>query len=161
MAELIVSCINVFLIFFAVGYFLSGMITAKLNQRKAKIAGRIESARSHKEEAVLSRDEYERRIRTFETEREAILAKARERAGMTEAHIIKEAQSEAERIVERANREAVLQKAKLKDEIKMDIIHVSEKLAEKLIIEGSDTARQEAWIDSVLEQMGDGTWESL
>lgn len=161
MAELIINCINVFLIFFAAGYFLSGMISGKLNQRKSKIAERIESAKSHKKEALLSREDYERRIETFETERQAIMSKAQERAKMTENHILNEAEAEAGRILERANREAELKKAKVKDEIKMDIIHVSERLAEKLIAEGVDASKQDEWISGMLEEMGAKTWESL
>ena len=161
MAGLIINCINVFLIFFAVGYFFSGMITDKLNQRKNKIADSIHSAKTNKEEALLSKEEYERRIREFETEHQAIMAKARERAELTEKRILKEADMEAQRIVTHAQREAELKKQKTKDEVKMDMIHISEKLAEKFIAEGMDEERQRRWIRYVLDKMGDQTWQSL
>lgn len=161
MAELIINCVNVFLLFFAAGYLLSGMVSGKLNQRKAKIAERIESAKNHREEALLSREEYEHRIKDFETERQGIMTKAQERAKMTEGYILKEAGEEAASIVGRAEREAELRKAKVKDDVKMDIIHVSERLAEKLIKESVDSKSQDTWIADMLEEMGEKTWESL
>lgn len=161
MAELIIRCVNIFLILFAAGYFLLPMADRMLNQRRIRIAEGIESAENCREAALLSREEYERRIENFEKEYEAIMHRARERAEMAEAELLKEAAGEAGEIVERAVREAALRKAKVQDEIKKDMIYISEKLAEKFIIEGMTAGKQKLWIADILNKMGEKTWKTL
>ena len=160
MAALIISCVNVFLIFFAVGYIGSGMISNFIGKRKARIAESIESAKSHKEQALLTKAEYEEKIADFETERQQILGKAQKKADSVEAGILKDAHDEAERIIKRANKEAELKKAKVRDEVKTDMISVASSLAEKLIRENVDDDKQAFWIDKTLEEMGETTWQN-
>jgi len=63
--DLIATAINIFLLFFAIGYFLSDMITNMLAKRKDKITGNIEAAKTNKENAVRLRLEYENKIKNF------------------------------------------------------------------------------------------------
>lgn len=161
MAELIIRCVNIFLILFAAGHFLLPIADRMLNQRRGRIAEGIEAAENYRERALLSREAYEHRIEHFEKEYEEIMHRARERAEMTEAALLKEAEAEAGEIVKRADREAALRKAKVQDEIKKDMIYVSEKLAEKFIIEGMTAGKQKLWIADILNKMGEKTWKVL
>ena len=67
---------------------------------------------------------------------------------------------EAARIVQRANKEAELEKSKVKDEIKKEMITVAREMAGKLVEVSIDDAKQDSLIDETLKEMGDSTWQS-
>ena len=51
MVQLIITGINVFILFFAIGYILSPMVSKMLSKRKTQIADSINEARVSKEDA--------------------------------------------------------------------------------------------------------------
>ena len=52
MVELIVTAINVFILFFLIGYLVSDMLSGMLTKRQERIADDINTARMSKEEAL-------------------------------------------------------------------------------------------------------------
>lgn len=160
MAELIVQVINIFLLCFALGYILSPMVTKLLKKRKAQIAESLTDAKQSRESAIADAAMYEEKLADFERERGEILAKAREKAKSREADILGEANAEAGRIVDRAQREAALLRAKIKDDIKKDMVTYATAAAAKLIAENMDEKKQNALIDETLKEMGEETWQN-
>lgn len=159
MAELIVTAINIFLLFFAIGYFLSGMVTNMLVGRRDRIVGRIEAAKADKENAIHLRVEYEDKIKNFESEKRLILEEAKVKAKLREDEILKDAEAEAWRIIRRANKEAELKKIKTKDDIKLDMVTYAHATAKHLIVENMDADRQALLIENTLSEMGEATWQ--
>jgi len=159
MAELIVTAINIFILFFAIGYFLSDMMTNMLAKRKDKIAESIETAKTDKEKAAHLRIEYEDKIKNFAGEKKNILENAKTKAKLREDEILKEAKAEAWRIIARANKEAELKKIKLTDDIKRDIVIYAHATAKQLIAENIDADKQALLIENTLSEMGEATWQ--
>lgn len=160
MVQLISSGINVFILFFLVGYILSPMLTKWLTNRKTQIANSINEARTSKEEAQSLAQMYEEKIANFDDEKEAILDKARAKAKAKQDEIIGEAITEAGRISDRADREAALLRAKVKDDIKNDMVTFATSAAAKLIEEHMDAKVQDELIEQTLNEIGDKTWQS-
>ena len=160
MVQLISSGINVFILFFLVGYILSPMLTKWLTNRKTQIANSINEARTSKEEAQSLAQMYEEKIANFDDEKEAILDKARAKAKAKQDEIIGEAITEAGRISDRADREAALLRAKVKDDIKNDMVTFAASAAAKLIEEHMDAKVQDELIEQTLNEIGDKTWQS-
>ena len=52
MVELIVTAINVFILFFLIGYLVSDMLSGMLTKRQERISDDINTARMSKEEAL-------------------------------------------------------------------------------------------------------------
>ena len=74
--------------------------------------------------------------------------------------IINEAKEESARILERASREAELEKSKVKDDVKQEIISVASIMAGKIVASSLDDKKQSQLIADTLKEMGDETWLS-
>lgn len=159
MTSLIITAINVFILFFAVGYFLSDTISNMLAKRKNGIVESIESAKSNKLSAIENKAEYEYKINNFNIEEKEILDNTHIKAKRNENDILGSAEAEVTRIINRANKEAELKMLKIKDEVKQDMITCATKVAMKLINETIDQDKQAALIEQTLSEMGESTWQ--
>ena len=79
MAEFIITAVNIFILFFLVGYFGSGMVSKFLAKRKAGIVESIDSAAAQKEAATKNLKAYQEKVKNFESERQQILERAAQR----------------------------------------------------------------------------------
>jgi F-type H+-transporting ATPase subunit b len=68
--------------------------------------------------------------------------------------------AEAGRIVDNANREADLQKQKIANEVKEEIVTVASAMAGKLVAASIDETTQNELLDETLKEMGEDTWLS-
>jgi len=159
MAELIVTAINIFLLFFAIGYFFSDMVSNMLMKRRDKIAASIDEAKTDKGNADRLRITYEDKIKNFKSEKEAILLEAVTKAKLNESDILNEAEVEAQRIISRANKEAELQRMKVQNDIKRDMVTYAHATAKHLIAENIDANKQALLIENTLSEMGEATWQ--
>ena len=132
MVELIVTAINVFILFFLIGYLVSDMLSGMLTKRQERIADDINTARMSKEEALALKNDYEHRLADFESERADILENTRRKAAQMEERILLDGQQEADRVIARAKREAELKKTKLKEDVRHDMIMAASITACKL-----------------------------
>lgn len=152
--------IAIFFLFLAMSYFLFNPARKLLDGRREKIAGELESAKSDMEEARRLREEYENKLADIDREAEGILSEARRKALANENQIIAQAREEAAGILDRARVEAELEKQKLSDDIKKEIISVASLMAGRVVSASIDTTVQDQLIDETLKEMGDKTWLS-
>ncbi|MCM1100354.1 MAG: F0F1 ATP synthase subunit B [Clostridium sp.] len=160
LADSTLTIIAVFVLFAIMSYFLFNPARKMLNDRQAKIKGELDDAKNSMEEANRLREEYEAKLRDIDKEAESILSDARKRALAGENKIIAEAKEEAARIMERARVEAELEKQKVSDEVKREIISVASLMAGKVVAASIDTKVQDQLIDETLKEMGKNTWLS-
>ena len=64
------------------------------------------------------------------------------------------------RIIERANVEAELEKQKVADEVKQQIVTVAAVMASKLVARSIDEKDSNALIEETLNEMGENTWRN-
>ena len=121
-ADASLMIIAIFFLVLFMGYFLFNPARKLLNDRKEKIRGDLEEAKGNRESAEQLKAEYESKLKDVDKEAESILSDARKRALANENQIIAQAKEEASRIIERARTEAELEKQKMSDEIKKEII---------------------------------------
>lgn len=160
LADSFLSIIAVIVLFFCVGYFLFDPVRKVLEDRKERIASDIETAKADKDDALALKEEYESKLAEIDKEAEAILSQARKKALANESKIIQDAKEEANRIIERANTEAQLEKQKVADEIKKEIVTVASMMAGKIVAASIDTKVSDSLIDETLKEMGENTWLS-
>ena len=158
LADSILMIIAVFVLFLAMSYLLFNPARAMLNGRKEKIRAELEEAASDMEEAAKLKAEYESKLKDIDKEAESILSEARKKALNNENMIVAQAKEEAARILERARVEAELEKQKLSDDVKKEIISVASAMAGKIVTASIDPALQDKLIDETLREMGDKTW---
>ncbi len=160
LADSTLTIIAVFVLFAVMSYFLFNPARKMMADRQAKIKNELEDARTDMEEAERLREEYEAKLRDIDKEAEGILSDARRKALAGENQIIAEAKEEAARIMDRARVEADLEKKKLSDEVKTEIISVASLMAGKMVAVSMDAADQDRLIDETLKEMGEDTWLS-
>lgn len=152
--------IAVFVLFLCMSYFLFNPARKMLNDRKEKIANELENAKTDMEQAGKLKAEYEDKLKGIDKEAESILSEARRKALHNEEQIIAKAKEEAAAILERARTEAQLEKQKMSDEIKREIVAVASVMAGKVVAASIDTSVQDQLIEETLKEMGEKTWLS-
>ena len=159
-ADASLMIIAIFVLFLLMSYFLFNPARKLLNGRKEKIRNELETAKQDMEEAGRLKEEYQVKLKEIDKEAEEILSEARRKALSNENQIIAEAKEEAARILERARVEAELEKQKVSDEVKREIVAVAALMAGKVVAASIDTTVQDRLIDETLKEMGDKTWLS-
>lgn len=160
LADSCLSIIAVFFLFLALSYFLFNPARKMLDDRKKKIHDELADAKQNMDSARDLKAEYEEKLKDIDKEAESILSDARTRALANESQIIEQAKEEASRIIERARVEAELEKQKMADDVKREMISVASALAGKVVAASIDTTVQDRLIDETLKEMGDSTWLS-
>lgn len=152
--------IAIFVLYLAMSYFLFEPAKKVLQNRQDRIKKELDEAQSNMEEAKSLKAEYEDKLKNVDKEKEEILSDARKNALKNEAEIIAKAKEEAARIMERAHNEAMLEKQKLADDVKKEMITVASAMAGKVVAANMNTQIQEQLIDDTLKEIGDSTWLS-
>ena len=156
-ALMIIAVVALFLI---MSYFLFNPARAFLQKRQEKIRTELEDAKSNQEDARALKAEYDEKLKNIDKEAESILADARKRALANENRIVAAAKEEAAAIIERAKEEARLEKQKMADEVKKEIVAVAALMAGKVVSSSIDVTIQDSLIDETLKEIGDSTWLS-
>ena len=156
-ALMIIAVVALFLI---MSYFLFNPARDFLKKRQEKIRTELEDAKNNQEDAKALKAEYESKLKNIDKEAESILADARKRALANENRIIAAAKEDAAAIIERAKEDAKLEKQKMADEVKKEIIAVAALMAGKVVASTMDVTIQDSLIDETLKEMGDSTWLS-
>jgi len=157
-ADSSLTIIAVVVLFLALSYFLFNPARKMLNDRKEKIRFELDDAKENMENAQALKAEYEEKLKNVEKEAEAILSEARRKALANENAIVAQAKEEAARILERARVEAELEKQKMADDVKKEMVSIASLLAGKVVSASIDTTVQNQLIDETLKEMGEGTW---
>jgi len=160
LSDSILTLLAVIALFFCLSYFLFNPAREMLRKRSEKIQGELEDAKNNQEAAEALKLEYESKLKDINKEAEAILSEARKKAMDNEAKIVAKAKEDAASIIDRAHVEAELEKQKITDDVKKEMISVASVLAEKAVGESMDHAIQERLVDETLKEIGDGTWLS-
>lgn len=158
--DAVLTLIAVFVLYFIMSYFLFNPVRLMLQNRKNKIQTELDEAQKVEETAKALRQEYEAKLANIDKEADEILSEARKRALLSETQIIQEAKAEARRIIERANVEAELEKSKVADEIKTEMIELASIMAGKIVEANINTDIQAELIDKTLKEIGEDTWLS-
>ncbi len=155
----IITGINVFILFFALSYFLFNPVQKVLKNRSEKIKNELENAKAKEEAATALKAEYEEKLAKTRVEVESIMEDARKNAKKLSESIIEEAKVEAQNIVARGNKEIEQEKAKAVDDLKNQVITISTLLATKIIKENVNAKNNDSLFEETLNEIGATTWQ--
>lgn len=158
--DIILQAICVLILFAFLSYMLFNPVRKILENRKTKVLTDVETAKKDKLTADEYKTQYEAKLKDINKEADIILSTARKKAMKRESEIVEEAKEEAARIITRANAQAELEKKKVKDEVKLEIIQIAALMAGKIVTVSMDADKQNALIEDTLKEMGDNTWLS-
>ena len=160
LADSVLMFIAMFFLFMFASHFLFDPVRNMLKARQEKIKGELEQAAADEKTAQEKKALYEEKLANADKEAEAILADARKRGMDNEARIVAEAKEEAAKIVERAKVEAELEKKKMADEVKREMIAVASVMAAKIVQANIDANAQHDLLEETLKEIGDSTWQN-
>ena len=160
LSDSLLTLLAVIVLFFCLSYFLFNPAREMLRKRSEKIRDELTEAKNSQEQAAALKLEYESKLKDINKEAEAILSEARKKALDNEAKIIAKAKEDAAGIIEHAHTEAELEKKKITDDVKKEMISVAAVLAQKAVGASMDYAIQDRLVEETLKEIGDGTWLS-
>ena len=155
-----ITILAMFFVFLLLSYLLFNPARNLMDKRQEGIREQMETAAREKQDAIQFKAEYDEKIKNVQKETDEILSEARKKALKKESVMLEEAREEAAQIVARANREVELEKSKVKDEMKQEIINVATAMAGKIVASSLDESKQSQLLADTLEEMGDETWLS-
>ncbi len=156
--DLSLQWLALFVIIFILYKLLFKPVTEFLEKRKNAIKQTIDDANHQKASAVEMRANYEAKISNIEEEANKILKEARAKALAREEEIIKAAKEEAELIKQKAFSDIKLEQARIKDEMKKEMIELSTIMAGKFVSASIDDTKHTELIDNIIKEMGDVQW---
>ena len=158
--DTVVLALSMLLLFTALSFLLFNPVRDLLEKRRQRIVDDQETAKREKQEAIVYKEEYDKKLKEIDKEAQEILSAARKKAKQNEAKIVAEAKEEAARIIARANVEVELEKKRALDDMKQEMITIASMMAEKVVAASIDVKVQESLIDETLKEMGESTWLS-
>lgn len=160
LVDAVIPAISIFVLFVILSKMLFNPVRELLEKRQAKITEDLEAAEQAKEDSIQIKEEYEGKLKDVQKEAESILSESRKKALAQEKEIVEEAKEEAHRIRVRADKDIALEKNKVKDEVKQEMIAVATAMAGKIIETSISEQQQSALIEETLKEMGDSTWQN-
>ena len=146
-----ITILAMFFVFLLLSYLLFNPARNLMEKRQEGIREQMETAAREKQDAIQFKAEYDEKIKNVQKETDEILSEARKKALKKESVMLEEAREEAAQIVARANREVELEKSKVKDEMKQEIINVATAMAGKIVASSLDESKQSQLLADTLE----------
>lgn len=155
-----IMAVAIFTLFFFMSNLLFNHAREFLKKRQERIQEQLSNAARDEKSAKEFKAEYEGKLKQADKEAEGILGDARKKALKQETIIINDAKEEAVKIIDRANKDIELEKSKVQDEMKQQIIDVAAVMAGKIVGASMDEKSQSKLFDDTLREMGDKTWQN-
>lgn len=156
--DAVIQMLAVGFLFFFLSLVLWNPAKELIQKRRDKIKNEMETAKSDMDKANAMKIEYEERLAGADKDVDAILSEGRRKALAREEQIVSEANEEAKRIRDRAEKEIELEKRKARDEVKQEMITVAGAIAGKFVAAELNENSQAQLIDDALNEMGEDTW---
>ena len=158
-ADAVILALAVGFLFFLMSYLLFNPARELMKKRQDKIREEMDTASKDMADANKMKADYTAKLAAADKDVDAILSEGRKKALARENEIVAEAKAEAARVMERAEREIELEKSKVRDDMKQEMIGVASVIAGKFIAASIDKETQAKLIDEALNEMGEDTWQ--
>lgn len=157
--DAVILALAVFFLFFMMSYLLFNPARELMKKRQDRIREDMDTASKEKADAIEMKKEYTAKLSQADKDVDEILSAGRKKALARETEIVNEAKAEAARVMERAEKEIELEKSKVRDEVKQEMVDVAQAMAGKIIAASIDEETQARLIDEALNEMGENTWQ--
>lgn len=152
---ILLQILNTLILFAGLSYFLFKPVTKFLQERKDSIAGEYEAAENAKSEAAQLKLSYQQKIDAIKEEAQMIIRDATRKGDVRKEEIIKLAEEESKRIIQRAKVEVGRERTKAMDQLKDDMIEIALAAASRVIQETLDEDAHQKLIQQYIQEMRD------
>jgi F-type H+-transporting ATPase subunit b len=151
--ELIWGSIAFLLLFALLWKFVFPKVNVALQARTSKIQGDLEQAERDKEEAAQLLSDYRAQLAAARDESNRILEETRKSAEVMRRDLLAKAESDANRVVARAQEEIVAERDRAVAEVRRETGSIALGLAGKVIGESMDDERHRRLVDRYIEEL--------
>lgn len=145
---------NSILIFIVLKKKLFGPVLKMIDDRQKEIDNIYEDANTAKKEAEALRNSYTAMLADANNQREQILSDATRQAQLREEEIIKDAQKQAARTLDRAQEMIALEKKQAMQDLKDEVSVIAVDIASAVLQEDVDGEKHSRLINSFIESLG-------
>ena len=153
--DILISLLNLLIIFLLFKRFLYKPVRRVLDKRKAAIDAQYTEAEEAKQSALKDKESYELKLRGAQNEADEMIKTAASTADRRSAKILDDAKTKADGIIRQAQGEAELERKKAEDDIRREIADVSSLLTEKMLRREINKEDHRELIDSFIEGIGE------
>lgn len=153
--QILVSLINLILLFLIVKKFLFKPVNTMLSNRQRELDEKYEAADEAKRLAEENKLLWDEKIESVKGETEEMLKKAQDSAKRQSESIVSKAKEQADGIIRQAENQAVLERKRAEEEMKQEIVSVSTAIANKLLKREINIDDHRELIDSFIQKIGD------
>lgn len=153
--QIIISLINLIILFLVVKKFLQKPVMRMLEKRQNDLDDKYKQAEMANFKAKEDENYWHDKIQSATKEAEDIISNAADSAKQTGDRIVTDAKEKADAIVRQAQSQAELEMEKAKEGIKKEIVEVSTLLTEKMLSREINKDDHKNMIDSFIEKLGD------
>lgn len=155
-----ITMIAMLVLFLLLSYLLFNPARDLIRKRQEYIQGQLDEAARAQTEALDMKSTYDQKLSEVDAKAADMLTEARKKALDQEKKILGQASKEAHTILARAEKEAALEKDKVRDEMKQEMVQVASAMAGRFVAASIDEEKQAQLIDETLREMGDDTWQN-
>ena len=153
---LVVTILNLFIQLFIIKKFFLDKILKVIDQRRETADRQITEAEAMKQEAQTVKETYENNMLQAKTEAGQILANAQKTADARSEEIIRDAQTQAVQIRQKAARDIAQEKKKALNEAKDEISDIAMSVAGKVVGRSMNEGDRTRLVDEFIDGLGDG-----
>lgn len=153
-SKIIFAMINFLVLFLILKHFLFQSVTEFMKNRRDKIENDIYSAKKDKEDAFRLKEENQKLLINSAQEGKEIVGKYKEKAEKVYEEILNNANTEAKRIIKRAEVDIQREKEKAQQEVKEQVIDLSIVLSEKVLEKAIDEKEHRKIIEDFIAKVG-------
>ena len=150
------TLVNTVALFFVLKKLLWGPIMKMIKDRQQEIDDMYAEADQAKSEASALRTEYEEKLAVAAQTSERIVKEAVERGQHREEDIIRQANAEADAILQKAQADIAQEKKKALNDAKNEIAGLAMDIAGKVVGRSLTDADQEKLVDQFIAELGEG-----
>lgn len=153
--SVIISLANLAILFLIVKKFLYKPVQNMLNARRNEIDSQYDDAANAKQSAEAKEAELTERLTNAKVEAEGIVKEAADIAKARGDKIVEDARATADGIIRQAEEQAELERKRVGETIKEQIVDVSTALAEKMLEREVNADDHNALIDDFINKIGE------
>ena len=150
------TLVNTVVLFLVLKKLLWGPVMKMIKDRQQEIDDMYAEADRAKSEASTLRTEYEEKLAVAAQTSERIVKEAVERGQHREEDIIRQANAEADAILQKAQADIAQEKKKALNDAKNEIAGLAMDIAGKVVGHSLTDADQEKLVDRFIEELGEG-----
>ena len=155
-ANLIITIINLVVLYLLMKKFLFGPVNGIMEKRKAFIEEQMERAKTNETQSLQLKEQYEEKVAEIKTQSHQMIDEAKSKAGAEREQILKAANLEAQNILNNARESAREEREKAMEGARTEIAGLAVLAARKMLSQGSDEKGNQLLYEQFLAKAGDG-----